>query len=70
MEELDEPMMTALDVARRLQISRASVYNFVDRLILPVVRFGALLRFRPSDVRALCNPPRSDASVEAKKPKK
>ena len=46
-----EPLWTALDVARFLQVSRATVYNLVDRGALPLVRIGALLRFDPVQVR-------------------
>ena len=46
-----EHLWTALDVARYLQVSRATVYNLADRGDLPVSRIGALLRFLPSAVK-------------------
>ena len=46
-------LWTALEVARFLKISRASIYNLAERGALPVVRIGALLRFHPDDVYAL-----------------
>ncbi len=46
-----EPLWDARAVAAYLNISRSSVYNFVDQELIPVVRVGALLRFRPEDVR-------------------
>ena len=49
----DEPLWTALDVARHLQVSRATVYNLAARGALPVVRIGALIRFHPATVRDL-----------------
>ena len=48
----DEPLWDALETARYLNISRASVYNLANSGKIPVVRIGALLRFQPREVRA------------------
>ena len=59
----DEPLWTALDVARHLQVSRATVYNLAARGALPVVRIGALIRFHPATVRDLARSARVPAEV-------
>ena len=60
----NERMWTALDVARYLSCSRAHVYHLADRGALSVLRIGALLRFRPEDVRAMGN---ATATLKPKK---
>ena len=49
----DDTLWTALDVARYLKVSRATVYNLAAAGTIPVVRLGALLRFRPDAIREL-----------------
>ena len=66
----DEPLWTALDVARYLQVSRATVYNLADRGALPVVRIGALIRFHPATVRELAKSARVPAGVVQLKQRK
>ncbi len=48
-----DPLLTVGEAARRLHISRSFVYELVHRGLLPIVRIGRALRFRPEDVEAL-----------------
>jgi excisionase family DNA binding protein len=45
----------AQDVARYLKVSRSWVYQRAEAGLLPCVRVGGLLRFRPDSVRAIGN---------------
>jgi excisionase family DNA binding protein len=45
-----EPLLTPDTVARLLACSPKSVYSWAARGLLPTVRLGRLVRFRPSDV--------------------
>jgi excisionase family DNA binding protein len=45
----------AQDVARYLKVSRSWVYQRAEAGLLPCVRVGGLLRFRPDSVRAIAN---------------
>jgi excisionase family DNA binding protein len=45
----------AQDVARYLKVSRSWVYQRAEAGVLPCVRVGGLLRFRPDSVRAIAN---------------
>lgn len=65
-----EPLWSALDAARYLNVSRATVYNLADRGILPAARIGALLRFSPDAVRKLASTPKLPAPVVPLKPRK
>ena len=47
-----EELLDANDVARLLKSSRSWVYKAAENGTLPVVRIGALLRFRPEAIRA------------------
>jgi excisionase family DNA binding protein len=67
----NEPLWSALDVARYLGVSRATIYNLANRRLLPVVRIGALLRFPPDAVRKLATAAKVPAAiVPLKAPKK
>ena len=66
----DEPLWTALDVARYFQVSRATVYNLANRGALPVVRIGAGIRFHPATVRDLARSARVPAEVVQLKQRK
>lgn len=46
-----EALWTVADVARFLSMSRQWVYKHAELGSLPCVRFGASLRFQPSEVR-------------------
>jgi excisionase family DNA binding protein len=47
-----ETLWGVMDVARYLRTSRSWTYKAVERGVLPVVRIGRLVRFRPEDIRA------------------
>jgi excisionase family DNA binding protein len=50
----DEPLLTPLDVSKRLRISRAGAYRLLQRggeIGLPVVRIGKNVRLRQEDLR-------------------
>ena len=51
-----EPLLSVPEAARRLNISKSYLYALIKRGILPVVRIGVVLRFRPEDVKALSLP--------------
>ena len=50
-ERLGEPLATAAQAARYLNIGRSTLYRLAGRAI-PCVRFGDFVRFRPADLRA------------------
>jgi excisionase family DNA binding protein len=58
-------LLTVAEVARRLRVSRATVYKLVAKGKLPHVRIGNSIRF-PSDIepRALKNRPSVPPSSE------
>ena len=45
----------AQDVARYLKVSRSWVYQRAEAGLLPCLRVGGLLRFRPDSVRAIAS---------------
>ncbi len=51
---LEEPLLTADDVARVLRVPRSSVYDYARRLHrpLPSMRIGRHLRFYRSEIEA------------------
>jgi excisionase family DNA binding protein len=55
----------AHDVARYLKVSRSWVYQRAEAGLLPCIRVGGLLRFRPDSVREIANEgaPRSKRSA-------
>ena len=59
----DEPLWTALDVARYFKVSRSTIYGLTSRGALPVVRIGARIRFHPATVRELAKSARVPAGV-------
>jgi excisionase family DNA binding protein len=46
----DSPYLTVVDVARLLQITRATVYGWIFRRILPHVKIGRFVRIKRSDL--------------------
>ena len=60
----------ANDVARYLKVSRSWVYQRAEAGLLPCVRVGGLLRFRPEIVRSIANEsaprPRTAAGASAR----
>jgi excisionase family DNA binding protein len=48
----DEPLMTAQDVARLLQVSLSTVYELRRTNKLPGIPIGSIWRFNPGIVRA------------------
>jgi excisionase family DNA binding protein len=47
-----ENLTTAQWVSERMGIPIPSVYDYARRGILPCIRVGKLMRFRPSDIEA------------------
>ncbi len=43
-------LLTVGQTARRLNVSRSSVYALIERGELPAIRLGRVIRFRPEDV--------------------
>lgn len=62
----------ANDVARYLKVSRSWVYQRAEAGLLPCVRVGGLLRFRPDSVRAIADggTPRAKSAVATSTPPK
>jgi len=52
-KDLAEAVWTALDVARFFRAHRNWVYAQAARGVLPSIRVGGLLRFNPTQIRAL-----------------
>lgn len=47
------PLCKVTEVARRLSVSRAFIYQLMDRGLLPYVKLGAARRIRAEDVEQL-----------------
>jgi excisionase family DNA binding protein len=45
-----EKLEKAQWVAERMSVPLPSIYDFARRNIIPVVRIGRLMRFKPSDI--------------------
>src|SRR4051794_22008212 len=48
-----EPLLGIREVGELLNVSRATVYRFVDQGVLVPIRIGHGLRFAPADLREL-----------------
>ncbi len=46
-------LLTVHQAARRLNVSRSAVYALIERGVLPAIRLGRAIRFRPEDVDEL-----------------
>lgn len=57
---LSTDLLTPDEVAKRLGLSRSGVYKLAQRKVLPGVKVGSRLRFRPEDVEAYLNGDRPD----------
>lgn len=49
---MSEPLIDATEVSKTTGVARTTVYKWAELGLLPCVRFGAALRFKPADVRA------------------
>jgi excisionase family DNA binding protein len=47
--KMKENLMTVQEVAEHLRLSPHTIYQWVEKGQIPVVRLGYCLRFRPSD---------------------
>jgi predicted DNA-binding transcriptional regulator AlpA len=68
----DEPLWTAVDVARFLQVSRSWVYARCEAGLLPCLRVGGLVRFVPQQIREFASAgaaPAAPAAVFPPRPK-
>ena len=45
-----EPLLTAREVARRLNVSTSSVHNYISSHQLPAIRLGRAVRIQPADI--------------------
>jgi excisionase family DNA binding protein len=50
MDEL-EGLLTVEEAAKKLRIASSTVYNFVNRGILPAVKMGKAIRLSPHDLK-------------------
>lgn len=53
--QADDGLWTVSNVATYLKVSRSWVYHRAEAGLLPYVKIGGLLRFRPYDIRALAS---------------
>lgn len=49
----EKPLCKVTEVARRLSVSRAFVYQLMDGGLLPYVKLGGARRIRPEDIEQL-----------------
>ena len=66
-DSLPERLMTAVEVAETLNISRAFAYKLMKRGKIPTVRIEGARRVRPEDLRAYiqaCLRPQSETEFE------
>ncbi len=61
--EEEDDLWTAADVARYLKVKRTWVYRAAADERIPSTRKAGLLRFVPSEIRALRDPARPSAAV-------
>lgn len=52
MDELEE-LLTVEEVAQKLRIAASTVYNFINRGVLPAVKMGKAVRLSPRDVKVV-----------------
>jgi excisionase family DNA binding protein len=62
-----EPLLGIREVGELLNVSRATVYRFVDQGVLVPIRIGHGLRFAPADLRELLARQR-EPSLETREP--
>lgn len=56
-----ERLLTANEVAQRLNFAKGSIYNLVSQKKLPAIRIFGALRFDPSEIRKLIEQGRTQA---------
>jgi len=54
-ENLPQPLLTVMEVAHILHISRSYAYNLAMSGVLPVIRIGKSRRIRPVDLEHFIN---------------
>jgi len=50
---MKESLMTVQEVAEHLHLSPHTIYKWVEKGRIPVIRLGYCVRFRPSDIREI-----------------
>ena len=64
---MSENLLKVQDVMKRLNISRRTVYYWIDEGILKPIRLGTIYRFHPEDIDRLIEAGRGVAAVQRKK---
>ncbi len=59
-----ETLMTALEIARMLKISKAKVYRLISQGRIPAVRIGRAVRVIPADFREFAERSHSGYSTQ------
>jgi excisionase family DNA binding protein len=63
----DEVFLSVAEVARRLSVSRLTIYRLIERRTLPVHRIARRLRVAPEDVRQYLRGTRTEQGYDGPK---
>lgn len=63
----DEVFLSVADVARRLSVSRLTIYRLIEKRVLPAHRIARRLRFAPEDVRRYLCRTRTEQGYDGQK---
>lgn len=54
--EITYPLLTAKEVATRVNVNIATVYRWVEEGDLPAIKIGGTIRFNPKAIDQIINP--------------
>lgn len=63
---MTDKLLSANEVAQRLNIARGSVYNLVSQKKLPAIKIFGALRFDPAEIEKLIEAGRTTSQVHLK----
>ena len=63
-----ETLMTIADVAEKLQLTEATIRKYVLAKVIPYIKIGAAIRFRPSEIEEWINDNQKSIPQSVKKP--
>ena len=64
---MDEKLLKVQDVMARLNVSRRTIYYWIDQGILKPIRLGNIYRFHPEDIDQLIESSRTAPAIKHKK---
>ncbi len=64
---MEEKLLKVSDVMKRLNVSRRTIYYWIDEGIIKTIRIGGMYRFHPEDIAQLIESGRSAPAVKQKK---